>query len=152
MTATSNESRREEVVTRLKAVHTLLERCLSDVTPEVGTRGTEWSVGDLLEHLSDSYYQDMARQFLSEDSPQLGGYDLEAGWQRGVEQSLGRVDDALSIARVLTPEQMNRTGQMSGEPLTVLDALELCAAHVEEHVAQLKDEIRPREGLPSVSA
>ncbi len=151
MTATSNESRREEVVTRLKAVHTLLERCLSDITPAVGTRGSEWSVGDLLEHLDDSYYLEMARQFLSEDSPQFGGYDPEAEWQRSVEQSLGRVDDALSIARVLTPEQMNRTGQMGGEPLTVLDALELCVAHVEEHVSQLKDEVRPREGLPSVS-
>ena len=151
MTATSNESRREEVVTRLKAVHTLLERCLSDITPAVGTRGSEWSVGDLLEHLGDSYYLEMARQFLSEDSPQFGGYDPEAEWQRSVEQSLGRVDDALSIARVLTPEQMNRTGQMGGEPLTVLDALELCVAHVEEHVSQLKDEVRPREGLPSVS-
>ena len=152
MTVGLNEERLEALVRRLITSHALLELCLSDVTPEVGTRGTEWSVGDLLEHLSDSYYQDMARQFLSEDSPQLGGYDLDGGWQRGVEQSLGRVDDALSIARVLTPEQMNRTGQMSGEPLTVLDALELCAAHVEEHVAQLKDEIRPREGLPLVSA
>ncbi len=152
MTATSDESRREGVVTRLKAVRTLLERCVSDITPEVGTRGTEWSVGDLLAHLSDSYYQDMARQFLSEDSPQLGGYDLEAEWQRCVEQSLDRVDDALSIAGALTPEQMSLSGQMSGESLTVLDILELCAAHVEEHVTQLKDEIRPREGLPPVSA
>ena len=127
----------------------MLERCLSDVTPEVGTRGTEWSIVDLLAHLSEPYYQDMARQFLNEESPQLGVYDPETEWKRCVEQALSRVDDALSIARVLTPEEMNRTGQMSAEPLTVLDTLELCAAHVDEHLAQLKDEIRPREGLPS---
>ena len=150
MTVRLNEERLEALVRRLITSHALLELCLSDVTPEVGTRGTEWSVGDLLVHLSESYYQDMARQFLNEESPQLGGYDPETEWERGMQQALSRVDDALSIARVLTPEEMNRTGQMSGDPLTVLDALELCAAHVEEHVAQLKDESRPREGLPSV--
>ena len=150
MTVGLNEERLEALVRRLITSRALLELCLSDVTPEVGTRGTEWSVGDLLVHLSESYYQDMARQFLNEESPQLGVYDPETEWERGMQQALSRVDDALSIARVLTPEEMNRTGQMSGDPLTVLDALELCAAHVEEHVAQLKDEIRPREGLPSV--
>ena len=152
MTGLSNEARREEIVARLKAARTLLERCVSDVTPEVATHGTEWSVGDLLDHLKESYYQDMAQQFLSDDSPQFGGYDPQARWRRRVEQPLGRINDALSVASALTPEQMNRIGQKSGEPVTVLDALELCVAHFEEHLAQLKDEIRPREGLPPVSA
>ncbi|MQF48776.1 DinB family protein [SAR202 cluster bacterium AC-647-N09_OGT_505m] len=149
MTAEFNEERRDALVTRLVTSRALLERCLSEVTSDVGMRGTEWSVGDLLEHLGESYYQDMARQFLNEESPQLDVYDPETEWKRCVEQALSRVDDALSIARVLTPKEMNRTGWMSLEPLTVLDTLALCVAHVEEHLAQLKDEIRPREGLSS---
>ena len=53
----------------------------------------------------------------------------------------------IDIVNRLTPEDMDRSGQMNGQPLMVLDALELSVAHFEEHLAQLKDEVRPREGL-----
>ena len=150
MTAESNEERREKLIVRLHDSHELAERCLSDVTPQVAWRGSEWSVGDLLGHLSESYYQNVARRFLSEESPELPGFDAEWGWKRGVDKALNGIEDALSIARALTAEQMTRTGQMGSDPLTALDALELCAAHFEEHISQLKNEVRPREGLPPV--
>ena len=150
MTGPSNDARREDLVKRLKASRALLETCTADVFPEIAYRGSEWSVGDLLTHMSGSNYQVMARRILDEDSPQLGGgYDPVARWRRSVELVQGRIDDSLAIATDLTAEQMERVGHRSGEATTVLDTLEVAAAHFEEHLAQLKDEIRPREGLPS---
>lgn len=152
MTGPSNEARREDVVKRLEAAHALLEACTADVTPEIASRGTEWSVADLLVHMNSSFYQGMARRILEEDSPQFDGFDAQARWRRTVEQVQGRVDEVLGIATGLTAEQMGRVGYRSGEPLTVVEALEQAAAHFEEHLFQLRDEVRPREGLPSESA
>ena len=150
MTSTTEEARRDSIVARLRAARADLERCVADVSPGAGMRGSEWSVLDLLGHLNDAYYQDMARRFLTSERPQLDEYDEEADWRRGVEQARMQVEDALGIATSLTSEQMGRVAQRDGRPFTALDALELCVAHVEEHLAQLRDEIRPREGLPSV--
>jgi len=146
----ANESRRQELVARLTTSRTTLERCLSDVTPEIGYRGSEWSVGDLLSHVSESFYQDLARRILGDDGTQLQDYNYEAEWVRGVEKALASVDDTLGIVQKLTPDQMDRVGMMNGDTVSVLDAITLCASHFEEHVAQLKDEVRPREGLPNI--
>jgi hypothetical protein len=100
--------------------------------------------------LSESYYQDLASNILTEENPQLVEYQPESEWKRVVEQTLGRVEEDIRITSGLTADQLSRSGQMSGEALSVMDALELSVAHVEEHVAQLKDEVRPREGLPPV--
>lgn len=153
MTGSSPESQRDAIVTRLRAARTGYERCVEGVTPNSGMHGTEWSIEDLLHHASDSDYHDMARRFLEEESPQfVGGYDPAAEWQKAIAAVLASIDDALSIATSLSPSQMSRVGQRRGLPFAALDALELSVAHFEEHLAQLKDEIRPREGLPSLSA
>ena len=74
----------------------------------------------------------------------------EAVWEQLIKTSLGNIDEALKIATDITPEQMIRTGERNGQPYSSLDAIEAWATHLEDHVAQLRDEIRPREGLPSV--
>jgi hypothetical protein len=153
MTSTPVEPRRDGIVERLRAARAGYERCVSDVAPDVGLNGSEWSVVDLLDHSMDRDYQDMARRFIEESSPQfVGTYDPAAELRNAAEGVLGSIDDALAIAMSLTSEQMTRVGQRRGQPFAALDALELSVAHFEEHLAQLKDEIRPREGLPPVSA
>ncbi len=46
----SIEARREQVVARLRSVREAYEKCLPDVGAEVGNRGSEWSIGNLLRH------------------------------------------------------------------------------------------------------
>ncbi len=153
MTDRSAESRRDGIVERLRAARAGYERCVGDVAPDVGLNGSEWSVVDLLDHSKDRDYQDMARRFTLESSPQfVGGYDPAAELRDAVEGVLASVDDALNVATSLTSEEMIRVGQRRGQPFAALDALELSVAHFEEHLAQLRDEIRPREDLPPVSA
>lgn len=149
MTEPSPDSRRDATATRLRAARTGYERCVEGVTPDRGMHGAEWSILDLLHHTSDPDYQDMARRFVEEESPQfVGGYDPAAEWRQAIAAVLASIDDALSIAISLTPNQMSRVGQRRGKPFAALDALELSVAHFEEHLVQLRDEIRPREGLP----
>ena len=153
MTGSSAESRLDSIVTRLRAARASYERCVEDVSPDIRMHGSEWSIMDLVHHSRDSYYQDMTRRFIEEISPQfVGEYDASAEWREAVEGMLASIDDTLSMAASLTPDKMTRVGQRRGQPFAALDALELCAAHFEEHLVQLRDEIRPREGLPQVSA
>lgn len=147
MTTESNKTRQATIITRLDTARQSLEKSISDVSPAMASRGSEWSVGDLLAHLSETYYQDMAAKILSEEQPIFASYDSETEWKRQQELALSCIDDVIDIVNRLTPEDMDRSGQMNGQPLMVLDALELSVAHFEEHLAQLKDEVRPREGL-----
>lgn len=150
MTTGSNTARQAAIMTRLNAARQSLGKSISDVTPEIASRGSEWSVGDLLAHLSETYYQDMAAKILSEEQPIFDSHDSDTEWKREQEQALSCIDDVIDIVNRLTPEDMDRSGKMNGQPLMVLDALELSVAHFEEHLAQLKDEVRPREGLTAV--
>ena len=144
------ETRRDQVVARLKSVREAHERCLSNVSAEVGNRGSEWSIADLLRHANGEGYPNRIRRLLEEDDPKLPGPDREGAWQQLIEAVLARIDQALNWATTLTPDQMNRPGERGGQPLTVIGVLETHTAHFEEHLAQLRDEIRPREGLPAV--
>ena len=116
MVESSSESRRDQLVARLTEIRGAYGRCLGDVTPEVGFRGSEWSVANLLGHVIGGFYGNMARRLLEEDRPDFGGgsYDAEAAWRRVVDRSLGSVDEALNMAVALTPEQMRRTGTLRG--------------------------------------
>jgi hypothetical protein len=124
----SMEGRQDEVVARLKNVRDAYEKCLQDVGAQVGNRGSEWSIADLLRHASGEGYPNRITQLLEEDRPKLPGFD----------------------PTTLTPEQLNRRGERGGQPIAVIGVLETHTAHLEEHLAQLRDEIRPREGLPGV--
>ena len=150
MDNSSVESRREAVVTRLSAARESYKRCFSGVAAEAAFIGSEWSVVDLLRHVNGGLFRTMIMRLLDEDSPQLGTFDRQAVWDQLMETSIANIDEALNIANTLTPEQMVRAGERNGKPYSSLDAIEAWATHLEEHLAQLQNEIRPREGLPSV--
>ena len=146
----STRGRWEEITGRLRLVRDGYDSCISDVPPEVSARGSEWSISDLLGHVNTDYNRNTVTRLLDEDNPQLGGgggFDLTRFWERTVERTLANIDSAIRTAEGLTDEQLNRGGQRRGQEYTVLDALESWTHHFEEHLAQLRDEIRPREGL-----
>ena len=146
----SIETRRAQVVASLKSVREVHEKCLGDVSADVGNRGSEWSIADLLRHTNGEGYPNRIRRLLEEDSPKLPGFDQDGAWRQLVETTLGRIDQALDWATNLTSEQLNRSGERNGQPITIIGVLEGYVAHFEEHLAQLRDEIRPREGLGAV--
>ena len=151
MTENTLESTRQAIIDRLNAIRDGYDLCLSDVSAEVGSRGSEWSMVDLLRHTTGDYMRNMVNRLLAEDNPVMGGgFDPEAGWRRVRDNALGDIDRAIAEVSELTPEQMARTGQRGDETVTPLSIFEMWAGHYEEHLAQLRDEIRPREGLPSV--
>ena len=150
LTDNSNEEQRQQLVNRLKRIQEDYQRCTSDVSTEVANRGTEWSIVDLLRHTTGGYYPRMLTRLLEEDNPDLGGggFDPDAGWKTVVDGILSDIDGAINSASVLTTEQLGRSGQRMGQSLGVLDVITLMANHYDEHLAQLRDEIRPREDLP----
>jgi hypothetical protein len=120
------------------------------VSAEAGNVGSEWSIADLLRHSNGDGYPNMIARLLEEDEPKLAGFDRERAWQQLTSTSIAKIDQALQTATSLSPEQLGRGGERGGKPYGVLDALETWTAHFEEHLAQLRDEVRPREGLPRI--
>ena len=147
---TSIEARRQAIVERLNKARDTHQKCLSDVTAEAGNVGSEWSIADLLRHSSGDGYRNMITRLLEEDKPTLASFDRERAWKQLTGSSLAKIDEALERATTLSPEQLAREGERGGKLYGVLDGLETWAAHFEEHLAQLRDEVRPREGLPSI--
>ena len=147
---TSIETRRQAIVERLNKARDTHQKCLSDVTAEAGNVGSEWSIADLLRHSTGDGYLNMIARLLEEDEPKLASFDRERAWKQLTGNSLAKIDEALELATTLSPEQLGREGERGGKPFGVLVGLETWAAHFEEHLAQLRDEIRPREGLPGI--
>ena len=150
MTDQATELKRQEIVERLRTIRGSYLDCVSDVSSEIANRGSEWAIVDLLRHVTGSY-RGMISRILEEDNPDLGGaYDPEAAWKRVVDNLLKDVDAAISTASEMTIEQLGRSGQRQGKSIGVLDVLELIADHHDEHLAQLTNEVRPREGLAGI--
>ena len=63
--------------------------------------------------------------------------------------NLSSIDRAISSAE-LPLDQLERSGKQVSGSIRALDVIVLMANHFEEHLAQLKDEVRPREGLPNI--
>ena len=149
MADNSLETRRQEVVERLTRIREEYGECISDISTEVANRGSEWSIVDLLRHTIGGYYRNMLTRLLEEDNPDMGGdgYDADASWRRVTDSILRDIDGAVNTASDLTAEQLGRSGQRGGRSIWVLDVLGLMADHYNEHLVQLRDEIRPREGL-----
>jgi len=145
----STDELRTEVIGRLRKSRELYEKCVADVSAELAYSGSEWSITDLLLHSTGSYVSMLSR-ILEEDNPDLGGgYDAEAAWQRVVGGILSSIDNAISSAE-LPLDKLERSGRQVSGSIRVLDVIVLMANHFEEHLAQLKDEVRPREGLPNI--
>ena len=152
MDENSREAERQNLLGRLAAIRDAYERCVSDVSAETANRGTEWAIVDLLRHVTGGYYHGMITRLLEEDNPPIGGggFDPEAFWKRIADNTLRDIDSAIGIATELTTEQLGRSGERRGQAVTVLDTLANWADHFDEHLAQLRDEIRPREGLSPI--
>ena len=143
------ESRKQDLKMRFESIRDSYRQSLGDVTAEVAFNGTEWSVVDLLRHVTAVYYPNQVTTLLEEDSPDLTppAFDLSLAWQRTTERIMEQIDDGLSMANDLSLDQLQRSGTRSGDTIVVIGVLEGWAAHFEEHLKQLEDEIRPREGL-----
>tara|TARA_B100001750_G_C15507280_1_gene601301 strand:- start:795 stop:1253 length:459 start_codon:yes stop_codon:yes gene_type:complete len=152
MTANSLESERQQLVARLRNIRKVYEQCVADIPTPVATRGTEWSVVDLLRHTMGGYQRDSLARLLDEVDPDLGvgGFDAEASWKSVADSILREIDEDLDSAVGLTIEQLGRSGRRGSETIRAVDLLTRMADHYDEHLAQLKDEIRPREGLPNL--
>lgn len=152
MNEDTSEAERQNLVGRLTAIRGDYQRCFSDVSAETANRGSEWSMVDLLRHVTGGYHQGMITRLLEEDSPQIGGggFNLEAFWKRIADNILTDIDRAIGTATELNIEQLGRSGERRGQAVIVLDILTDWADHFDEHLAQLRDEIRPREGLSPI--
>ena len=150
MTDQSTSQRRQEVIARLKAARDGFQKCIEDVTAEASSKGTEWSIADLLRH-STGVYQPLITMLLEENSPDLGGrYDPEIGLSRAKESLMNDIDKNISAANDMSDDQLEKSGQRNGETVDVLNVLTLMANHYDEHLAQLRNEVRIREGLKQV--
>ena len=152
MTQGSPESSRQAIIERLNRVRDDYELCLLDVSAEVGMRGTEWSMVDLLHHSTGDFARNRVKRILEEDNPDLGALDgdMEEDWRRVKDSTLADIDLTISEVSELNADQLQRSGRQGDEIATPLSLYEMWAGHYEEHLAQLRNEIRPREGLPSV--
>lgn len=152
MTANSLESERQQLVARLRDIREAYEKCVADIPAQVATRGTEWSVVDLLRHTTGGYLRNLLARLLDEVDPDLGvgGFDADASWKRVTDSILSDIDEDIDSAVGLNIEQLGRSGRRGSQAIRVMDLLTQMADHYDEHLAQLRDEIRPREGLPNL--
>ena len=109
-------------------------------------------LSDLLRHTSGGYLRNLLVRLLDEVDPDLGegGFDADANWKRITDSILLDIDGAIDSAVDLSVEQLGRSGRRGSQTIRVVDLLAQMADHYDEHLAQLRDEIRPREGLPSL--
>ena len=149
MPESSLEERRQQVIARLQQARESYQATLQDVSLDVAYQSSEWSVADLLRHVNGEVYRNHITRLTGEQHPEIARFDRQIAWPRLVDATLKNNDEALAIASSLTEDELGRQGTRSGQPYSTIDALENWAAHFEEHLAQLRDEVRPREGLPS---
>ena len=117
----------------------------------------KWSAREIVQHLADSEMNSAIRlrKLLTEDRPQIQGYDQEsyAARLRYNERDIAPALDALRGARAttaqlldsMTDEDWSREGMHSESGrYTARDWLKIYAAHAHNHAAQIR---RLREAL-----
>ena len=94
----------------------------------------------------------MLVRLLDEVDPDLGvgGFDADASWKSVTDSILRDIDEDIDSAVNLNIEQLGRSGLRGSETIRVVDLLTRMANHYDDHLAQLRNEIRPREGLPNL--
>jgi len=152
MTDNPLEAQRHQLVGRLTRIRGKYQQCVADVSTEIANRGSEWSIVDLLRHSTGGYYRTMLTRLLEEENPDLGGggFNADANWRRVTDSILSDIDGVIDTAGDLTADQLARYGQRGHQIMGVVDVLKLMVDHYDEHLSQLRDEIRPREGLTQV--
>ena len=121
----------------------------------------KWSAREIVQHLADSEMNSAIRlrKLLTEDAPQIQGYDQEsyAARLRYNERDIAPALDALRGARAttaqlldsMTEEDWSREGTHSESGrYTARDWLSIYAAHAHNHAAQIR---RLREALKAVN-
>ena len=119
----------------------------------------KWSAREIVQHLADSEMNSAIRlrKLLTEDAPQIQGYDQESYAERlrYNERDIAPALDALRGARsttgqlldAMTEEDWTRAGTHSESGrYTAEDWLQIYAAHAHNHAAQIR---RLREALGS---
>jgi len=145
------EGRREALIAQLNDIREAYQICLNDINSTLANNGTEWSIADLLRHvISDTTYKNMTHRLLDEDSPNFERSNPDAVLENLINQSLGKIDEALAVANKVTLQQLTKSGTRRSQPYAVIDSLESWANHFKEHLTQLRNEVRPREDLPSL--
>ena len=150
MTQNSIEQRRSDLIEQLTKTREKYNQCIADVPAHVANTGSEWSIADLLRHTTGGSYRTMLSRLLSEDNPKMSAFDPDGNWKRLVDSSLQDIDEVISKAKDLTAEDLGRSGWRADQTISVLDVLILMANHYDEHLRQLNEEVRPREGLSRV--
>ena len=150
MSEDSIDARRSKLIMDLQTVRQGYQNCLADVSAEQAHRGSEWSIADLIRHNSGVLFQGNINRVLDEDNPQLGRLTLEMIWNKAAGNCIEEIEGISNLAAKLTGDQLLRKAQRGDQSVTAIDLLESWAKHLSDHLVQLKDEIRPREGLPSI--
>jgi hypothetical protein len=143
-----------EVLERLRRGPELLATALTgaagpelDFTPAEG----KWSVRQIVAHLADSEMVAAYRfrGIIAEDNPVLMAYDQEA-WARNLNYGRRKTSEATEtfrrirseshdLLKELPPEAYQRRGNHSERgPVTLLEMVEMMAAHLEKHARQIQ--------------
>jgi hypothetical protein len=148
-----NAAERLALIEQYEAGHQAIVDALAGITPaelEAREAPGEWSPRQIVHHLADSEMTSAVRLrlLIAEDGPTLVGYDQEAFVanlypDRPIEPSLAAFGAARAatapILRRLTEVQWQRVGTHTEVgAYSVLDWLELYAAHAHDHADQIR--------------
>ncbi len=139
------ETDRAEIVQRMKEARIGLESELADILPEEASKGSSWAVVDLLRHLQGRpYYMKLAERLVNGEPVQpLRRPSPEHMWRRMVEQTLQDMDECITWVDGLKDEDLDRGFGEGAETPTVRSLMEIGARHYEEHLEQLRRDIKP---------
>jgi hypothetical protein len=145
---------RQALVAQYKAGYDEVARSLEGFTDEelkAHPLPGKWSAREIVQHLADSEMNSAIRlrKLLTEESPQIQGYDQEvyAAALRYNERDIAPALDALRGARAttgqlldsMTEEDWEREGTHSESGrYTATDWLSIYAAHAHNHAAQIR--------------
>ncbi len=144
---------RSEIVRRMSEARDSMAKELTDISAEEANRGSSWAVVDLLRHLRGRpYYINLAERVIKGEtvSPPRRPSPGEM-WQRTVEQTLKDMDECIGWVEALQDEDLEKGFGEGAEGRTVKSLLETAATHYEEHLEQLRRDIKPavRSGVKS---
>lgn len=146
-------TRRGALIEQYKDGHRVVVDALQGITEtELDARAApdDWTAREIVHHLADSEMTSAIRlrRLLAEDRPVIAGYDEQEFarrlyYDRPIDTSLAALQAArratAAILDRLTEDEWAREGTHSESGrYTVLDWLEIYAAHAHDHAAQIK--------------
>lgn len=151
--ALMDDDRRGELIQQYRDGYRVITEALEDISNaemEAREGAGEWSPREVIHHLADSEMTSAIRlrRLLTEESPEIGGYDQEAYarilyYDRPIEPSL----EAFRYARESTAQLLERMTDVEWEragthsesgSYTVEGWLEIYAVHAHEHADQIR--------------